>query len=49
MVTGTILAVFLVPVFFVVVMSIVSKVTHKTAGMKAAHSIHEDHPEEEKA
>ncbi len=42
MISGTILAVFLVPVFFVVVMKLVSRVTHKTAGMKAAHALSEE-------
>ena len=41
MISGTVLAVFLVPVFFVVVMSIVTRVTHKTAGMSVAHALHE--------
>jgi multidrug efflux pump len=42
MISGTVLAVFLVPVFFVVVMSIVTRITHKTAGMSVAHAIHAD-------
>ncbi len=41
MISGTLLAIFLVPVFFVVVMRIVTRVTHKTAGLKAAHALHE--------
>ncbi len=42
MISGTVLAVFLVPVFFVVVMKIVQKVTHDTPGMKVAHAIHSE-------
>ena len=40
MISGTVLAVFLVPVFFVVVMKIVMKVTKNTPGMSVAHAIH---------
>jgi multidrug efflux pump len=48
MISGTVLAVFLVPVFFVVVMKIVMKVTKDTPGMKVAHAIHgEDPPHKE--
>ena len=42
MISGTVLAVFLVPVFFVVVMKIVMKVTKDTPGMSVAHAIHDD-------